>query len=66
METLVIKTKSKSDTKALKAFASALMLEVYSAKEAQDIALANYLKECKKTGLVGLEKTKVFFNNLGK
>lgn len=63
METLVIKTKSESDTKA---FASALMLEVYSAKEAQDIALANYLKECKKTGLVGLEKTKVFFNNLGK
>lgn len=64
METLFINTNTVHDEKAVRAFANALSLKVFSKKEVDDYVLGKYMEECRKSGFLGVEKTTEYIKNL--
>ncbi|MDX2189875.1 MAG: hypothetical protein SFY32_08420 [Bacteroidota bacterium] len=66
METIVLQTKSKSQSKALRAFAKALEIKAISTTEIQDRATAKWIQDGLASGIVNEETTKKFIDSLGK
>lgn len=66
METLVLQTKNKSQSKALLAFAKALEIKAYSAKEIEDRATAKWIQEGLASGMLSQEESDAFINSYRK
>ncbi|TAG18999.1 MAG: hypothetical protein EAZ27_05625 [Cytophagales bacterium] len=66
METLVLQTKNKSQSKALLAFAKALEIKACTAKEIEDRATAKWIQEGLAYGMLSQEETKALFDSLRK
>ncbi|TAG19001.1 MAG: hypothetical protein EAZ27_05635 [Cytophagales bacterium] len=66
METLVLQTKNKSQSKALLAFAKALEIKACTAKEIEDRATAKWIMDGLNSRKLSQEESDAFINSLRK
>lgn len=64
METLVIKTKTKEDFKAIQNYALSMNLEVIFSETNNDMALGLLMEEHRKAPFLGVENSKEFIQKM--